>query len=160
MVKYADLKAHPGGMSKLTLVLDVPPEEIAEAVGKIQRGKQYVLELKPYRHDKSKDQLSAIWGKIGEIASVLGASKDEIYHVMLQRYAPYNAIRIEAKDLLDVETNYSYVEVKQDRKEDGTMFVFGYKGLSKMNSAEAAVFLDGILSECKDIGISCEVKHD
>lgn len=158
IIKYADLKAHPGGMSKITLVVNVPPQELAPSVTKIQEGKTYSVEIKPYRHEKSRDQLSAIWGKIGEIANAIGASKDEVYHIILKRYGPSKGMTIAADELENTKEDYAIVDILQI-KEDGSMFVIGYKGLSTMNSYEASTLLDGILSECKDTGISTEVKH-
>lgn len=159
IIKYADLKAHPGGMSKITLVVNIPPQEMAKDITNIQEGKAYSVEIKPYRHEKSRDQLSAIWGKIGEIANAVGASKEEVYHLMLRRYGPSKGTKISADELERFKMDYAIVDVHQIT-EDNEMFVIGYKGLSRMNTYEASTLLDGILSECKDIGISTEIRHD
>ena len=156
-IKYADLKAHPGGMSRITLIVDVPPQELAPSITKIQEGKAFMVDIKPCRNKKSQEQLSAIWAKIGEIADAVGASKEEIYHIVLQRYGPSKMV--ETKDLDELKEDYALTEVKQIR-EDGKMLVIAYKGLSKMNTYEASTLLDGILSECKEIGLSAEIRHD
>ena len=156
MIKYLDVKAHPGGYSKLTIVADTPPEAFSEILRAINSGKHYVCEIKPYRKPKSNDQLAAIWGKIHEIAAAIGSSNEEVYLELLRRYGkPLNA-RIEQKDLKDYEREYRIVDIKQFR-EDGTVFVVLYKGLSKMDTKEATVLLDGILSECTEMGLNSEV---
>ena len=143
----------------ISVIVNRPPASVSEACRQIQQGKKYTLELKPYREPKSKDQLGAIWGKIGEIADALTASKDEIYNECLKRYGPSIAMRIPEAALGSVEQVFRIVDVKE-RRADGTVFVLAYKGLSQMDTAEASKLLDGVLSECKEMGISAEVKND
>lgn len=156
MIRFLDVKSHPGGMSKLTIVVDTPPSEFSEILKSVNDGKRYVCELKPFKKDKSKDQRSAIWAKIGEIAGAVGASKDEIYHICLRRYGTSVYLRVPQNQIKELENTYALVDVKQFR-EDGTAFVIVHKGLSAMDSAEAAKLLDGVLSECKEIGLKGEI---
>jgi hypothetical protein len=67
-------------------------------------------------------------------------------------------MRIPVSALASVESVFRLVDVKQER-EDGTVFVKAYKGLSQMDTAEASRLLEGVLDECKNIGISGEVKN-
>lgn len=157
-IEWIDLKQDPVGRAMISMVVDVPPNTISNTVANIQKGKPYTVDIRPYRENKSKDQLGAIWGKIGELATVLYASKDEIYEECLRRYGPSVAMRIPKGAVATIESLFRLTDVKAER-EDGTVFVRAYKGLSQMDTAEASAMLDGVLSECKSVGISAEVRN-
>lgn len=157
-VEWIDLKQDPVGRAMISMVVNVPPSELTGTVLSIKNGKPYTVDIRPYRESKSKDQLGAIWGKIGELANALYASKDEIYEECLRRYGPSVAMRIPKEAVPTIETMFRITDVKAERS-DGTVFVRAYKGLSEMDTAEASAMLDGVLSECKSVGISAEVKN-
>lgn len=156
-IEYIDLKQTPTGKAMVSMIIDASPNSIANTCREIQAGKKYTIELKPYREPKSQDQLGAIWGKIGEIADALYASKEEIYEECLRRYGQSIAMRIPKDALGSIESMFRIVDVKGER-EDKTVFVKAYKGLSEMDTAEASRLLEGVLSECEQIGISKEIK--
>lgn len=159
IINSADLKQDALGRAILTMTVNVSPSEVAERIREIKQGKKYSVDIHPYREPKSKDQTGAIWGKIGEIADALYASKEEIYEECLRRYGQSVAMRIPVSALASIESVFRLVDVKQER-EDGTVFVKAYKGLSQMDTAEASRLLEGVLDECKNMGISGEVKND
>lgn len=158
-IKWIDLKQDPVGRAMVTVIVDCPPATLADKVNKIQNGKRFTLDISPYRAPKSRDQVGAIWGKIGELATALGSTKEEVYEECLIHSGPSVIMRIPKDHLYAVQSMYKLVNVKQER-EDGTVFLEAYKGLSSMNTEEAAHFLESVLSDCRDIGISDEVKHD
>lgn len=143
----------------MTIVVDVPPTELVETYRKIQSGAPYTVTIKPKRNKKTLDQNDAIWGKIGEIADALYANKEEIYEECLRRYGQGRWKRI-MKDELPQELQVCrLVDIKKDHG-DGSITVMCYKGLSQMDSAEASRLLEGILDECREIGISSEIRHE
>lgn len=157
-VKGIDLRQDPQGRASLSLILDAPPSEYSEVVAKIKEGKPYNMELKPIRQGKSLDQVGAIWAKVTEIADALYANKEEIYEECLRRYGQGMAMRIPEAAYGEIAGLFRLVDVKQKRKGDGTMFIVCYKGLSQMDTAEASRLLEGILDECRQMGLSAEVK--
>ena len=157
-VKDITLKQDPRGYAVLALLMDAPPSEYSEVASRIKEGKPYNLELKPIRQGKSLDQVGAIWGKISEIADALYANKEEIYEECLRRYGQGMAMRIPKEAYGDLAGLFRLVDVKEER-DDGTMFVKCYKGLSAMNTAEASRLLEGVLDECKQMGLSGEIRH-
>lgn len=159
IVKQADLKQDALGQAVLTLTVGASPADVAKSVYEIKQGKKYSIDLAPYREPKSRDQVGAIWGKIGEIADALYASKEEIYEICLRRYGQSRAMRISVDTLSDIERDYRLVDVKE-RREDNTVFVKAYKGLSQMDTAEASRLLEGVLDECRSMGISTEIRND
>ena len=159
IIKELKVSQDPYRNALIQAVLNVPPSELSKALMEIKAGKKYTLEIKPYREPKSKDQLGAIWGKIGELADALYASKDEIYEECLRRYGQSVAMRIPKQALGEIESLFRLVDIAQER-EDGTVFLKAYKGLSEMDTAQASRLLEGILDECRSVGISAEVKSD
>ena len=157
-IKWMGLKSDPAGRAVVTLVLDTPPNSLANIPQKIAQGKKFIADIKPYRAPKSSDQVGAIWAKLGDLAAALCASKDEIYEECLKRYGPSVAMRIPKEAVGSIQQIFRMVDVKAER-EDGTVFVVAYKGLSQMNTQEASSLLDGVLDECREVGISAEVKH-
>ena len=159
IVEKADLKQDPKGRGVLILTVNSSPSECAKTIYDIQRGAKYSVFLKPYKEPKSHDQLGAIWGKIGEIADALYASKEDVYEECLRRYGQSVAMRIPIEALPSIEAMFRLVDKKAER-DDGTVFVKAYKGLSQMDTAEASRLLEGILDECRNMGLSTEVQND
>lgn len=158
-VKDIDLRQSPSGNALVYLHLDAPPSDLSEAVSKIKDGKPYDFSLKPVRQGKSLDQVGAIWGKISEIADALYANKEEIYEECLRRYGQGMAMRITKEAYKEIAGLFRLVDIKQER-EDGTMYIICYRGLSTMNTAEASRLLEGVLDECRQMGLSGEIRHD
>ena len=159
IIQSADLKQDPKGRAVLTLTVDASPADCSKTVYDIQHGVRCSVSIKPYKEPKSHEQLGAIWGKIGEIADALYLPKEEVYEICLKRYGPSDAMRIRTSSLASIASRYRYVDVGPTRQEDDTVFVKGYKGLSEMNTAEASRLLEGVLSECREMGLSTEVKN-
>lgn len=157
-IKDINLRQNAQGSAVLTLLVDAPPSEYSEVALRIKEGKPYNLEIKPIRQGKSLDQVGAIWAKITEIADVLYANKEDIYEECLRRYGQGMAMRITADAYGQIASLFRLVDV-QEQREDGTMFVKCYKGLSSMDTAEASRLLEGILDECKHMGLSGEIKN-
>ena len=159
IIDHVELKQDPSGRAQVTFTLNVPPNSLAETCRQINDGKIHTLTVRPYREKKSNDQLGAIWGKIGEIADALYANKETIYEECLRRYGQSIAMRIPKEALGDIESRFRLVDVKGER-EDGTVFVKAYKGLSEMDTAEASRLLEGVMDECRELGIRAEVRRD
>lgn len=155
-VKDIALRQDPHGLAVVTLLLDAPPSEYSEVVSKIKEGKPYSMELKPIRQGKSLDQNGAIWAKITDLANVLYANKEDVYEECLRRYGQGIALRAPKEAYGDIASLFRLVDVKEER-EDGTVFLKCYKGLSQMDTKEASILLEGILDECRHMGISAEV---
>lgn len=159
MIEDVALRQDARGRARVTFTLNVPPSELAETCRKIKDGKKHTLTVKPYRENKSNDQVGAIWGKIGEIADVLFANKETIYEECLRRYGQSVMMRIPKEALGSISGLFRLVDVKGER-DDNTIFVVAYKGLSQMDTAEAARLLEGVLDECRELGIPSEVRND
>lgn len=157
-IRDIDLRQDPQGRAVIYLLMDAPPSEYSEVVSKIKDGKPYDCTIKPIRQGKSLDQVGAIWGKIGEIADALYANKEEIYEECLRRYGQSVMMIIPREAYGEIAGLFRLVDAFE--KDDGSLFVKCYKGLSQMNTAEASRLLEGVLDECRNMGLSAEVRND
>lgn len=106
------------------------------------------LEVKKHREKRSLTANAYAWKLMGEIARVLLISKDEVYEIMLKRYAPYTIIQaIPGIDL----TRYGLHAEMLSEGDMNDWFV--YKGSSEYDSKEMSVFVEGIKSEATALGI-------
>jgi hypothetical protein len=114
-----------------------------------------------YREKRSLNANAYCWKLIGEIASILRTSDKEVYETMLQRYgtnatdADGNIITISVPSKIDIKNadihcvfiGKGYVGEKE----------FNHyrliKGSSMYDTKEMSILIDGVVSECKELGI-------
>ena len=158
-VRNMVLAQTPDGSALVTLVLDAKPDDLSETFMKVQEGKRYTCEIKPFRRSKSDDQRAAIWAKITDLASVMRTSNDEMYEACVRKYGPGYYLRVERKDLEKIAGLFRIVDVKREHGDKAdSVTAIAYKGLSQMDTAEASRLLDGVLSECREVGLSGEIE--
>ena len=169
-MRIRHIEAKPLGASLTHISISVSGDrtEIFKEVSKVIDGlkaqpngdmkRPYDLILKPYYPNKSNKQLAAIWAKIGLIAEALETSKDEIYEECIKRYGQGIVARLTEDGVKDLKKTYAFVEVKESR-DDNTYFVKAWRGLSTYDTYEAKVLLDGVLSECREMGLNAEIEE-
>jgi len=122
------------------------------------KDKELEIDLREYRPKRSKQANAYLWVLVGKLADKLRADKHMVYLTMLERYGQREP------DLISViEQGYETVY----RALDGHCTVVGegtvngktfkhlaiLKGSSKYNSREMSILIDGVISECKELGI-------
>lgn len=100
------------------------------------------------------------WKLLTEIGNVLRASKDEIYLKMLKRYGQSELISVLSH--IPIEHYVKYYEEAGESKLNGKMFTHYrvYKGSSDFDSREMSIFIDGVVSEAKELGIQTETPDE
>lgn len=118
------------------------------------------IEVKPYRAKRSLDSNAYAWKIITEIANIVRASKDEIYLKMLKRYGQSDLISVLSH--IPVEHYFKYYEEAGESELNGKMFTHYrvYKGSSEFDSREMSIFIDGVVSEAKELGIQTETPDE
>lgn len=139
----------------ITFEVDMPPAEYDST-----KDKELSIEIKQYRAKRSLDANAYCWVLCTKLAGVLGTSKDEVYEEMIQRYSVldkdkdgnYIAITLlEKVPINKVGGHWRFV------KKNGKFCSYlRLKGSSEMNTKEMSILIDGIVSECKDMGIETE----
>ena len=112
-----------------------------------------VFDIVPHREKRSLNANSYAWALIGRIADALRASKDEIYLQMLKRYGQSEMVSVVSE--ISVDGYFKYYEPIGHTLLQGKEFTHYrlYKGSSEFDTREMSVFIDGIVSEAKELGI-------
>ena len=118
------------------------------------------IEVKQYRAKRSLNANNYAWKIITEIANIVRASKDEIYLKMLKRYGQSDLISVLSH--IPVEHYFKYYEEAGESELNGKMFTHYrvYKGSSEFDSREMSIFIDGVVSEAKELGIQTETPDE
>ncbi len=118
--------------------------------------KELELTVKQYRKKRSLNANNYAWQLITQLANKLRASKDEIYHLMLERYGQSEKVDLRAD--IDVSRYFEYYR-PTDLKGNYIEYLVCV-GSSRYNTEEMSIFIDGIVSECKLQGIPTETPDE
>lgn len=123
--------------------------DVKRKLFQLDEDKVYDVEIKIHREKRSLNANSYCWKLCSEIASAINSDKDSVYLLMLKRYGISDLVPISNQVPIDDYIKYYDVESKTDKY---TWYKI-YKGSSKYNTKEMSVLLNGIVSECKEMGI-------
>ena len=124
-------------------------DKIKQQLFLLDKDKKYDVEIKQHREKRSLNSNSYAWVLITQIADILNTDKDSVYLMMLKRYGVSYLVPISNEVPVNDFTKYTEVESKTDKY---TWYKI-YKGSSQYDTKEMSVFLNGIVSECKEMGI-------
>jgi hypothetical protein len=118
------------------------------------------IEIKPYRQHRSLNANAYAWTLIGKIADAVRAGKDEIYLNCLKRYGQSELISVLSH--VPIGNYVKYYEEAGESKLNGKMFTHYrvYKGSSEFDTREMSIFIDGVCSEARDLGIQTETPNE
>ena len=127
------------------------PQEIIQWLFDQDKNKKF--EVKEYHKKRSLNANAYAWALIGKIADVLRSSKDEIYLEMLKKYGQSEIVSVLSD--INVTGYFKCFEEIATVKLQGKNFTHYkvFKGTSEYNTAEMAVFIDGVISEADELGI-------
>lgn len=130
-------------------------QEILKLKEIVINGKELTVEIKQYRKKRSLDANGMLWSILGEMAGLLGTSKDELYLEMLNRYGVFTHIIVKSDVVEKVKSEWRTVrelgEVEVNGKTGIQLMCFF--GSSTYDSKEFSILLDGVISEAKELGI-------
>ena len=134
------------------------PEAAHRFLDKVKQGKPYLAQLKELRQKRSLDANAYAWALMGQIADAVGTSKDEVYLQMLERYGVYTHLVVKPHVVDRVKAEWRTVRELGPVKVNGREGVQlqCYFGSSTYDSKEMSVLIDGIVSECRELGIEAE----
>lgn len=131
------------------------------SIDDIKDAEKLAVTVKKWRKKRSLDANAYCWKLLSEIAEKMGTSKDEVYEIMLARYGT---------NLLDADGSVAKFSVLSsiDCSKFGIHCAYigkGHvgdkefnhyrviKGSSEYDTKEMSIFIDGIVSECRELGI-------
>lgn len=128
-------------------------ERIIEGYEALKDIEQLDIEIKVHREKRSLNANAYCWKLITEIANVNRTSKDEVYIEMLKRYGQSDFVSVLSE--IDVACYFKYYEVAGQSKLNGKDFTHYkvFKGSSEYDTKEMSILIDGVISECKELGI-------
>lgn len=141
--------------AEITLTTDDRRIDISRLQEATAKGKQLSVEIKQHRKRRSLNANAYLWVLLGKMAEVLRTSKDELYLMMLERYGVYTHIIVKPHVVEQVKAQWRTV------RELGEVIVNGQKGIqlqcyfgsSTYDTKQMSVLIDGVVSECQELGI-------
>lgn len=111
------------------------------------------IEVKKHRNKRSLNANNYCWALINELGNALNMSKDEVYFLMLRRYGQSKMVSMYSS--INVKGYFKYYDVAGASTLQGKEFTHYrvYKGSSEFDTKEMSILIDGIVSECKELGI-------
>lgn len=129
-------------------------DKLLVEVSKLDEDKLYDVNINVHSDKRTKTMNSYYWVLITQLANVLRTSKDELHEQMIKRYSQRDYISL----LANIRPNdyFPYYEYQSTFKHNYNTFksYLVFKRSSDMNKQEFSILLDGLISECKECGIS------
>lgn len=148
--------------TEVTLQLEARPEEV-------EKFKEFPLsvEMKKYRKKRSLDANAYYWKLVTKLADKLGQTNAWIHNDMLRKYGQIEEVDGKIVYLVIPDTELAYrkayegqeyhIKPTSEVKEgiDGIMYrtYIMLRGSSSYNTKEMARLIDGLVGECKEVGI-------
>ena len=127
------------------------PIEIIQWLYNQDKNKKF--EIKEKREKRSLSQNSYAWELITKIGNVLRKSKEEVYLQMLKDYGQSEIVSILSS--IEPKGYFKYYEKIGTGIVNNKEFTHYkiFKGSSEFDSKEMTILIDGIIQECKQLGI-------
>lgn len=118
-----------------------------------QQDAEKLYEIKEKKSKRSLTANAYYWSLLNQLASVMRTSSDEVHFMMLRRYGVCEVVSVRSD--INIKGYFKYFDIIGKSKLDGKEFCHYkiYKGSSEMDSKEFSVILDGLISECEEVGI-------
>lgn len=125
-----------------------------------EQDKGKIFEIKEKKKKRSLTANSYYWSLLNQLASVMRMDNQECHFLMLKRYGQYEVVSIRSDVSLHGYFKY-YEEIGKGtaNSKEFTHYKI-YKGSSQMDSKEFAILLDGVRSECEEVGIPTLTKTE
>lgn len=158
-MKVLDLKIIPLSPSRCKIVAVCEGEVDYNLSSKVV-GKDYELVIKERKHKRTLTANAYYQVLLDRLAGVLTIPREELHRELLRRYGVTQVMNDRPVVFLmrsDINPAMvcKYYEVLKVKEKNGEMYTTyrALKGSSEMNSQEFAHLLDGLISECKEVGI-------
>lgn len=111
------------------------------------------LEFATHRNKRSLDANAYAWALLQRMAEAIGSTKEECYLYCLKSYSrAFEVVTMDEKAIPRFISNWRTAE-DLGEVSDGYHQVIVYYGSHTFNTKEMSVLLEGIISECKALGI-------
>lgn len=118
------------------------------------------IKIDKYREKRSLNANNYAWKLLTEIGNVMRMSKEDVYFIMLKRYGQSEMISVLSH--IPITQYVKYCEEAGESTLNGKQFKHYkvYKGSSEFNKKEMSIFIDGIVSEAKELNLPTETPEE
>jgi hypothetical protein len=122
---------------------------------KLKNCKKLRIKAVQYREKRSLDANAYLWVLLQKLAEVLQTDKWSVYLQMLKRYGQFTYIVVKPGAVEAVKKQWRECEEIGEIDVNGTKAVqmLCYYGSSTYDTKDFSILLDGVISECKELGI-------
>lgn len=124
---------------------------MSKVLFELDKEKRYQIIIEEESKKRTKTQNSYYWELEYQLASSLNTSSNELHFELLKRYSP--AIVMKLPIQTDPKDYVKYYEKYKTEQGEKAVYYKVYKGSSEMNTKEFKALLDGLISECEEVGI-------
>lgn len=141
---------------KITIMLECNEQGTAQNMLDELMLQNLSIKIDKYREKRSLNANAYAWQLIGKIGDATRLSKEEVYLRMLKEYGQSDLVSVLSH--IPVEHYFKYYEEAGESTLNGKLFKHYrvYKGSSEFDTREMSIFIDGIISVAKDMGIPTE----
>lgn len=151
-----------GTDKRLTLTFFLPLNQALYAYNlrdacRMQQGKPLKLSISEIKKQRSLSQNAYAWALMQRMAEQQRTTAEEIYEIMLQRYGLLVLLRIPPGQEKALDLHQLKLEQRILREGKEYHIFSGIIGSSKYDTEQMTRFLDGVVSECREMGIDTEI---
>lgn len=142
---------------KPLVILELNERENAlQMVDELKEKEKLTVKIDEFREKRSRNANNYAWKLITEIGNATLQSKDDVYLTMLKRYGQSEMISVLAE--IPVGRFLKYYEEAGESRLNGKLFKHYrvYTGSSEFDTKEMSIFIDGVVSEAKELNIPTE----
>lgn len=146
----------------LMVTIESSQMNVADVI-ELSQETQLDVEIKKHREKRSLDANAYYWLLLGKIGEITGDNKNRLHNIMLDRYGELDTMEDGSlipfciRDDIDyLEFPYPHLKPTQKTLSKGNKlyrWYFQIKGSSEYNTAEMLRLIDGVVGECKEMGI-------
>lgn len=150
------------GKAEIVLSTDLSKVDIALLKDIIAKGKELSVEIKQFRQKRSLDANAYMWVLLSKLAAELNADKDDLYLIMLERYGVFTHIIVKPGVADKVKQEWRTVRELGEVTINGKVGVQlqCFFGSSLYDSKQMATLIDGVVYECKELGIETMTEQE
>jgi len=114
-----------------------------------------IYEIKEYKRKRSLDANAYYWVLVNKIAEALRQTKEFVHLAMLKQYGITISTMIPIEKEEEFKQMAKYYELESTIENNGKLFKHYkmYLPSSQMNTKQMSVLIDGVVSECHEMGI-------
>ena len=145
---------------KPMLTIEADGQAVFQIFDDLKAAEKLSFKVDKYREKRSLNANNYAWKILTEIGNRTRQSKEDVYFLMLKRYGQSEMISVLSH--IPIGEYVKYCEEAGESTLNGKLFKHYrvYKGSSEFDTKEMSIFIDGVVSEAKDLGIETATPNE